>query len=196
MENLIFIGDSVTDRDRLLFPPFGLGYVREIVRLIPRSFNIINVGISGNRLVDLENRWEVDVIENDPQMLSIAIGINDTWRRYDSNDPTKIEDFEARYRRLLTRTKEKCEPTFVLCEPFLLSVTPEMKSWREDLDLKIEVVHKLAKEFSGFLVPFDQMFTEESKKFKIEELAPDGIHPTALGYKLMAKLWISTVFKE
>ena len=97
----VFIGDSVTDCDRLTDPPFGNGYVLNIARSGRLAGEIINVGTSGHRLVDLENRWEVDVLAYKPTLVSVAIGINDTWRRYDDNDPTSVEDFEERYRRVL-----------------------------------------------------------------------------------------------
>lgn len=85
----------------------------------------------------------------------MAIGINDTWRRYDNNDPTSVEDFEDRYRRVLTATKAHGNPELFLCEPFLLEVHGEMNTWREDLDQKIAVVHKMVAEFSAKLVPFN-----------------------------------------
>lgn len=46
-------------------------------------------------------------------MISILIGINDVWRRYDGNDPTSAQDFEDGYRQLLTRTREECDAQLV-----------------------------------------------------------------------------------
>jgi len=65
--------------------------------------------------------------------------------------------------------------------------------WREDLDPKIDVVHRLAKEFDALLVPFDSEFTKLSALSSMAELAEDGIHPTLAGHALMAKLWMDTV---
>lgn len=189
----VFIGDSVTDCGREIDTPYGDGYVREIANSGNLEGLIINVGTSGHRLIDLEKRWQVDVIDHKPTLISIAIGINDMWRRYDDNDPTSPKDFRERYHRLLTQTKEKLHPQFVLCEPFMLEIRDEMKSWREDLDPKIEIVHEMAKEFSAVLVPFDQHFTALSKSISMSDLAEDGIHPTIFGHQEMAKLWISTV---
>ena len=189
----IFIGDSVTDCGRDIEPPYGDGYVREIARSGKVAGKIINVGTSGHRLVDLEKRWQVDVLDHKPTLLSIAIGINDTWRRYDDNDPTSTQDFHDQYRRVLTLTRQAFNPEFVLCEPFLLSVRDEMNTWREDLDPKIEVVHAMAKEFGAVLVPFDKHFNQLATTMSMAELADDGIHPSALGHAEMAKLWLSTV---
>jgi acyl-CoA thioesterase-1 len=189
----VFIGDSVTDCGRLIEPPFGDGYVFNIAQSGRLAGEIINVGTSGHRLVDLENRWNTDVLAHNPALVSVAIGINDTWRRYDDNDPTSVEDFEDRYRRVLTATKAHGNPDLVLCEPFLLEVREEMNSWREDLDPKIAIVHKMAAEFGAKLVPFDQHFKAKAKELPMVELADDGIHPSKLGHQIMADLWLRTV---
>jgi acyl-CoA thioesterase I len=189
----LFIGDSVTDCGREVEPPYGDGYVREIVRSGLLTGEIINVGISGNRLIDLEKRWQVDVLDHKPTLLSIAIGINDMWRRYDDNDETPAYDFRERYHRLLTQTQAECNPQFVLCEPFLLPVQDEMKSWREDLNPKIEIVHEMAAEFNAILVPFDQHFTALSKNFSMKKIAEDGVHPTVFGHSEMSRIWLATV---
>ena len=189
----LFIGDSVTDCGRLAEPPFGDGYVFNIAQSGRLSGEIINVGTGGHRLIDLENRWNTDVLAHKPTLVSVAIGINDTWRRYDDFDLTTAEDFEDRYRRLLIATKAQGNPDLVLCEPFLLAVREEMNHWREDLNPKIAVVHKMAAEFGAKLVPFDQRFNDLAQEMSISELAEDGIHPSRLGHQIMADLWLRTV---
>ena len=189
----VFIGDSVTDCGRLIEPPFGDGYVFNIAQSARLAGEIINVGTSGHRLVDLENRWNTDVLTHNPTLVSVAIGINDTWRRYDDNDPTSVEDFEERYRRVLTATKAHGNPDLVLCEPFLLEVRDEMKTWREDLDPKIAVVHTMANEFGAKLVRFDHRFNQLAQEISMLELGDDGVHPSQLGHTIMADLWLDTV---
>ena len=189
----VFIGDSVTDCGRDIESPFGDGYVREIALSDALKGEIINVGTSGHRLIDLENRWQADVLDHKPTLVSIAIGINDTWRRYDDNDITAIEDFRDRYERLLTKTRSLCNPQFVLCEPFMLAVTEEMNTWREDLDPKIAVVHEMAALFDAILVPFDAYFNTLAKTMPMVDLADDGIHPSVFGHQELARLWLATV---
>ena len=189
----VFIGDSVTDCGRLVERPYGDGYVYNIANSGRLKGEIINVGTSGHRLIDLENRWNTDVLAHKPTLVSVAIGINDTWRRYDDNDPTSTEDFEDTYRRVLKATKANGNPDLVLCEPFLLSVREEMNTWREDLDPKIAVVHTMAAEFGATLVRFDQRFNDVAQEMSMLELADDGIHPSKLGHQIMADLWLQTV---
>lgn len=192
-ELTVFIGDSVTDCDREALPPYGDGYVREIALSGRLEGELVNMGTSGHRLVDLVARWQRDVIDLRPTRVSIAIGINDTWRRYDDNDPTTVEDFERNYRSVLDESRAAGVRELVLCEPFLLPVVAEMSAWREDLDPKIDVVHRLAAEYGAGLVPFDSHLNTLAARTPMKELADDGIHPTRVGHRLMAELWLERV---
>jgi lysophospholipase L1-like esterase len=190
---IVFAGDSVTDCGRRDDPELlGDGYVRNLFDdLGPQRPRIVNVGISGNRAVDLEARWPTDVLAHQADLVSVLIGINDTWRRYDGDDPTSTEDFEASYRALL----EPLQAKLVLIEPFLLAVKDEQLTWREDLDPKIEVVRRLAAEYDAILVPADVEFTRQAALVGATTLADDGVHPTAAGHRLLADLWRRTVLE-
>src|SRR5690606_15681946 len=111
---VLFQGDSITDcgRDRRSGDHLGWGYAMMAASwfsaLYPeRRVTFLNRGVSGDRTKDLVARWEEDCIALKPDWVSILIGINDTWRRYDSGDPTPLEEFERNYRRLLTEVKER-----------------------------------------------------------------------------------------
>ena len=184
---VVFAGDSVTDCGRRTDPDgLGNGYVRNLYDdLGERRPTIVNAGISGNRAADLAARWSADVLAHDPSLVSILIGINDTWRRYDENDPTTPEDFEASYRSLL----DPLSCPVVLMEPFLLPVKDGQEEWREDLDPKLEVVRKLAVEYGAILVPTDVELTKQAASAGAATLAGDGVHPTAAGHRALADLW-------
>jgi len=184
---VVFAGDSVTDCGRRTDPSgLGDGYVRELSdELGERRPAIVNAGISGNRAADLAARWSADVLAHDPSLVSILIGINDTWRRYDENDPTTPEDFEASYRSLL----DPLSCPVVLMEPFLLPVKDGQEEWREDLDPKLEVVRKLAVEYGAILLPTDVELTKQAASAGAATLAGDGVHPTAAGHRALADLW-------
>lgn len=196
----VFIGDSVTDAGRTSASAaersvdLGNGYVSLVAATLgdtTSAITVTNRGINGHRTVDLAARWQTDVINLRPTLVSILIGINDTWRRYDSHDPTSSESFEQTYRTILERTVEHTNARIVLCEPFLLAVKRRQRTWREDLDPKIAVVRRLAVEFDAVFVPFDQNFAEAATTKKPKHWAADGVHPTAAGHQLMAELWIS-----
>ncbi len=183
----MFAGDSVTDGGHRT-DPTGLGntYVRDIAEDLGDSRpRIVNTGTSGNRAVDLVARWSTDVLAVEPSVVSILIGINDTWRRYDKFDPTTVEAYEASYRELLA----PLQCPLVLVEPFLLQVKPDQAEWREDLDPKIEVVRKLAVEYDAILVPADAELNKLAETVGAATLADDGVHPSAAGHEALADLW-------
>lgn len=190
---VVFAGDSVTDCGRRADREgLGDGYVRDLHDTFgPQRPRIVNVGISGNRAVDLVDRWQSDVLKHEPDVLSVLIGINDTWRRYDEDDPTSTESFEQSYRELL----EPVQAKLVLIEPFLLAVKEEQHAWRDDLDPKIEVVRRLAAEYGAILVPADVEFNRQAESVGATTLADDGVHPTAAGHRFLAELWHRTVLE-
>jgi lysophospholipase L1-like esterase len=197
---IVFIGDSITDAGRRDDPDhLGDGYVRRVVDALAARGDarpVINTGISGDRAVDLERRWEADALALDPQLLSIYVGINDTWRRYDAGDPTSTEAFEASYRSLLTSAQERLSPRMILVEPFVLPVTSEQERWgADDLDAKRAVVAELAAEFGAAFVPLQSLLLDAaaqqgSGRAGHAALAEDGVHPTALGSELIAGAWL------
>jgi acyl-CoA thioesterase I len=191
---VVFAGDSVTDCGRRTDPDgLGNGYVRNLYDdLAARRPRIVNAGISGNRAVDLVRRWSTDVLAHDPSLVSILIGINDTWRRYDKDDPTTAESFEASYRALL----DPLTCPVVLIEPFLLAVKDGQDAWREDLDPKLDVVRKLAVEYGAILVPADVELNRQASSAGAATLAGDGVHPTAAGHQAIADLWRRVVLED
>lgn len=198
---VLFQGDSVTDCGRSYEHDnnLGTGYAMMISAWISAKYpelnvRFINKGISGNRTSDLKTRWQKDCIDLNPNIVSILIGINDCWRRFDSNDSMSAEEFSNNYRYLLEEIKNKLNAQIILCEPFLLPVTEEQKKfWREDLDPKIQVVRELAREFKAIYVPFDGIFAAAAAKREPDYWAVDGVHPTQAGHALMAQSWIEAI---
>jgi len=186
---ILFIGDSVTDCGRRDDEPdfLGDGYVRIIADRLPDR-HIINAGISGNRAIDLRDRWHIDVVEQKPEILTVYIGINDTWRRYDENDPTSAATFEANYRACLADLGGAS--TLILVEPFVLPVNDEQQHWHEDLDEKRAVVARLAAEFGAGFVPLQLLLSAQVEDHGATAIAADGVHPTALGHRMIADAWL------
>lgn len=190
----MFAGDSVTDCGRRTDPDgLGDGYVRNLYDdLGPRRPRIVNAGISGNRAADLAARWSADVLAHEPSLVSILIGINDTWRRYDEDDPTTAESFEESYRAML----DPLTCPVVAMELFLLPVKDGQEAWREDLDPKLDVVRKLAVEYGAILVPADVELNRQAAVVGAATLAHDGVHPTAAGHRAIADLWRRVVLED
>jgi lysophospholipase L1-like esterase len=190
---ILFQGDSITDcgRDREDPDSLGGGYVNLVMETVADRYSqsnlkFINRGISGDKIRDLQLRWDMECIDLKPDMLSILVGVNDTLI-------TPVELFEEEYRMLLKRTTEALNAEIILCEPFLL--LGDTNAYRDDLNPKIETVHMLSEEFNTLLLPLDKIFREACSLHPPEYWAPDGVHPTPAGHALIAKSWIEYVEK-
>jgi acyl-CoA thioesterase I len=190
---ILFQGDSITDCDRDRNDPAGLGfgYAALVAALahaqMPEApFEFLNRGISGNRVYDLEARWKEDCLDLKPDIVSILIGINDTWRRYDSNLPSPVEEFEASLDRICAQVVAT-EATLILLEPFVLPVPKDRIEWREDLDPRIQAIRRVATTHQATLVPLDGVFAAAATKKDAAFWAADGVHPTLAGHALIAR---------
>jgi len=199
-EIILFQGDSVTDvgRNREEKDNLGFGYPMMVASwfaaMYPeKNVSFLNRGIGGHRIRDLELRWKEDCLDLKPTMVSLLIGVNDCWRRFDSNDPTSAAEFEATYRILLDGIKKQGISKIILLEPFVLPVTEDRKAWREDLDPKIHVVRELAREYGAILIPLDGVFSAASVLKPSNFWTIDGVHPTNAGHALIAREWLKTV---
>lgn len=197
---VLFQGDSITDagRSRENDADLGRGYPAMVAAwfsaLYPeQGVHFLNRGISGNRAKDLRARWQADCLDLAPTWVSILIGINDTWRRYDSNDPTSAQVYEDNFRAILEQTRDKLDANIIILEPFVLPTPPDRAAWRVDLDPKIAVARKLALEFGARFVPLDGASAAAATQREMSFWLADGVHPAPAGHALIAQAWLRAV---
>jgi acyl-CoA thioesterase I len=187
---IIFIGDSITASNKNTDPErLGNGYVRMIKEVLPEDVKVINKGVNGHRVTDLAFRWERDVIDLEPDLLSVSIGINDVWRQLDSPDLTQIDvsKFEEVYRELLSQLPATTK--LVLMEPTIIKENPQSQG-NQMLLPYVKIVRKLAVEFDAVLVPTHDVFIDHLTKKPDVSLTTDGVHMRKKGNELMAKAWL------
>ena len=201
-DHVLFYGDSITDGDRRVekFNNSGLGrgYPALIGPILSARYPDLNLkftnrGVSGNRVYDLEARLQADVMDLEPTVVSILIGINDTWRRYDSSRVSPVDEFEASYDRICRAVRDKLGARLVICEPFLLPIPDDRIAWREDLDPRIAAVRHVAVKHRACYVPLDGIFAAAACRREMGFWLPDGVHPSPAGHGLIAEYWIRAV---
>lgn len=184
---LLFTGDSITAGGRRDDPGgLGFGYVRIIADRLAAAGDerrVLNTGVGGDRVRDLRARWNEDVLAHAPQTLSVFVGINDTWRRYDSGQVTTAGQFERDYVALLETVSVE---RLVIVEPFVLPVTVEQREWWVDLDPKRAIAADVAARYDATFVPLHSILTSAADGHGAAALAADGVHPTPLGAQLIA----------
>lgn len=203
-DHILFIGDSITDvgRDRTNVADLGQGYPLMIATALKENYTELeltfsNRGVGGDKLKDMAARWDVDCLSLNPTVVSILIGINDTWHTVGQDQFGSQEDlqqFEQQYRTLLTTLVEKSVRQIILMEPFVLPYPTDREMWRRDLDPRIQVVRKLAYEFQADLIPLDGLLNANGIKQGFASLTgEDGVHPTQEGHEIIAEIWLDTI---
>ena len=192
---ILFQGDSITDGGRNRNDPHsvGWGYTLYASRYIMErhpdiDFEFLNFGIAGNQSSDLVGRWTTDCIEWQPDIVSIMIGVNDTWHRAHNREWLSNEQFEANYRNLLERVKNETNAKIIMMEQFLLP-TDDKEYFREDINPKIMITRKLAREFADVYVPTDGLLASAYIGNEPTAFAADGVHPTAFGADYIGKIY-------
>ena len=199
---VLFYGDSITDAGRnydLLHgeEAMGYGYVKYAAAgLKERGFtdeDLINRGISGNRIVDLYARIKVDCWNHQPDFISILIGVNDVWHEVEFGNGVELDRFEKMYRILIEDTK-KVLPNIqiMLCEPFVLEGLATSAKFDQFLEVYkyAEVVKKLATEYGLYYLPLQETISKAAANATVEEYLADGVHPAEAGAKLIANEWL------
>lgn len=200
---ILFTGDSITDcgRDRNDFQ--GLTSYSKMINDYINIFNsdlnvsVYNRGISGNTTKMLLDRMESDLNDIKPDIVSVLIGINDVWRKYDSNRETLLEEFTQNFNNIISATKKFTSKIIVL-EPFIIPSDKAKKKFREDLDPKIVNLREIALTQGLEYISLDGIFAEKSILSKPETFSQDGIHLLTEGYKVVAAEWIkrTNLFKQ
>jgi lysophospholipase L1-like esterase len=202
---ILFQGDSITDGGRqrtgsdynhIMGQDYAYILAAEIGSESPeRELVFVNRGISGDRVPDLESRWQQDTLALHPQFLSILIGVNDLMAEGDRAETPA--QFETAYDHLLAETIAALPGTkIVLGQPFLMPVgkrkalyptlLPKMKQFQAAVD-------RLAVKYHLPVVRYQDAFDAALAKAPAEHWSWDGIHPTYAGHGLMAREWLRTV---
>ncbi|MDT7789872.1 MAG: hypothetical protein QOF58_8291 [Pseudonocardiales bacterium] len=204
---VMFTGDSISSfvrrpgEDRAAYPLQVAG--RWCFEHPDRPLTWLNTACPGDTVTDLEARWQTDVLDARPDVLSVLVGINDVGRRTILPEAPVIstEEYADTYDRLL---KPLADTRLILVEPFLLHVSAvveagphgmligdqEREEWRVDLESKIEVVHELAARYDAELLEADRIFTALATP---EHWSEDGVHLTAAGHSVLAEAWLELV---
>lgn len=200
---ILFQGDSITDAGRYReqqapnsIGGLGAGYANLIASQLLQerpadSLSFFNRGISGNRIVDLYARWKSDALNLKPDLISILIGVNDTWHEFDGGNGVEVERYATVYRLLLDLTRQTLPKTdLALCEPFVLSCGVVSDAWVDEMRERQRIVRELAGEFDARFVPFQAALDARLDEAPAAYWAEDGVHPTPAGHSVLAQCWI------
>jgi lysophospholipase L1-like esterase len=204
---LVMIGDSITDCGRArpigegLFEALGKGYVSFVDALLgafapQQEVRVVNVGISGNTVRDLKQRWQSDVIDLKPDWLSVMIGINDVWRQHDLPLKSEIHVGLDEYQTTLDELIRQAAPALkglVLMTPFFIE-SNRADAMRAMMDRYGSAVKDLAKQHGAVLIDTQAAFDRVlSHGHHSASLAWDRVHPNATGHMVLARAFLDGI---
>lgn len=204
---ILFQGDSITDagrkkdnKDANSQSALGTGYsllaAAELLKSCAgKKVSIYNRGISGNKVFQLADRWDVDCLNLKPDILSILIGVNDFWHTLDGKYDGTVTKYKEDFRNLLTRTKDKLPAVkLIIGEPFAVSgVRAVDQRWYPAFDDYRVAAREMADLFGASFIPYQSIFDKAQKTAPGSYWTGDGVHPSVAGGELMAKAWLEMV---
>ena len=203
---ILFYGDSITDacRERTNDASnlsLGAGYVMQTAGKLyeksPVDYEIVNRGISGNRIVDLYARIKQDVWNERPNLLSILVGINDIWHEIDFENGVDLKRFDRMYRMMIEDTLAVLPNIkIILCEPFVCHGFAADKYYDRFCEAfeYAKVVKQISEDYGLYFLSLQKALDEANEKYGYVFLS-DGVHPTVQGSVLIANQWIK-LFNE
>lgn len=200
MKTILFQGDSITDtcRSREDDNVLGSGYPvlidAELGYTMPGKFKIINRGIGGNRSLDLLQRWKQDCLLLKPDFLSVMIGVNDVWHEIDFNNGVTVPRYETYLKMMIEDVLNNLPETkIIIMSPYVTHGATTDKNWdyfRSEVDARIAVSEKLAKEYNLPFINLQNKFDDALKLAPAENWTFEGVHPTSAGHMIIAKAWL------
>lgn len=200
MDRIVFSGDSVTDMGSAnpvgegLFDNVGHSYVRIIENMLAVYYpeikiRVTNSGISGNTSRDLLARFDRDVVDLNPDWVSICIGINDVWRQFDSpaipDCHVMPDEYAKNLETMILKVKDKVKGVFVLT-PYIMEPNSE-DMMRSRMNEYVQICSDLAQKYGCIFVDFQKMYEDYCRIRHSSYIAWDRIHPNQIGATLMAR---------
>lgn len=194
-DRVVFLGDSITQAGA--GPGGYVTLVREALDKEHKDLDIeiVGAGISGNKVPDLENRLDKDVLAKKPNVVVIYIGINDVWHSQNGKGTAK-DAYEKGLRSLISRiTEAGARP--VLCTA---SVIGEKTDGSNPLDKMLDeycaISRDVAKETKTQLIDLRQAFLKHLEANNKENkdkgiLTGDTVHLNTAGNQFVATTMLS-----
>jgi lysophospholipase L1-like esterase len=196
-DRIVFLGDSITQQGA-----GPQGYVRFVKNTLQRragdlDIEVIGAGISGHKVPDLQKRLDKDVLDKDPTIVVIYIGINDVWHSQNGRG-TPVADYEAGLKDLVTRIQAK-NARVILCTP---SVIGEKHAGENPLDGMLAqyagISRKVAFDNGVQLLDLHDAFRHHLERNNPDNkergvLTTDGVHLNEAGNRFVARQMLSAL---
>jgi acyl-CoA thioesterase-1 len=162
-----------------------------------QTIEVVNAGISGHKSTDMLARFQRDVLDKKPDLVTISVGVNDVWHGFYDNHPEgdgpkaiPLVEYRQHVEDMITQAEKSGAKVVVLST----TVIHEEADNKENAKLKTynAALRDLAKKhhatFVDYQKPFWALITAYQKETGGHELllTVDGVHMNATGNRVMA----------
>lgn len=197
---LVMAGDSVTDCGRRYesepagWGSFGDGYVNLVNAFLCSMYPenevmVVNRGVNGNTIVDLEKRWDKDILELNPTWVTVLIGINDVWGHFSGQLEHRRTVDETTYRRLyesiVKRTIDKVNGMIIL-SPFMMEKNKN-DEMRQMVETYAGIAREIAEKYGLIYVDLQKRMDKFLESLSSYHISQDRVHPDIKGHMIIAK---------
>lgn len=173
-ENIVFLGDSITD-----FYP---------IESIYKDLPIVKSGVSGYTTNDILDRMDSMVYQYNPTSVFLLIGTNDIMFDGEATRDSTIENIE----KILSNIKENRQMAEVYLEsiyPVNYDINPDMVRNRKNeiiKDINTELEEYCKKNDVVYIDMYDELSDDEGKFAR--KYTNDGLHPNDLAYARISQV--------
>jgi acyl-CoA thioesterase-1 len=197
VHRIVCLGDSITQGGE--GPGGYVWLVRHyLAALYPQQpIEVINAGISGHKSTDMLARYQKDVLDKKPDLVTISVGVNDVWHGFYDNHPEgdgprgiPLPEYKQHVEDMITQAEKIGAKVVVLST----TVIHEDDTNKENAKIKNynAALRELAKKhhatFVDYQKPFWALITAYQKDTGGHELllTVDGVHMNPTGNRVMA----------
>lgn len=205
-DRIVFLGDSITHG--------GLGtngYISVMKRSIQAAHadlgvELIGAGVSGNKVPNLQQRLQRDVLDKKPTIVFIYIGINDVWHWRKDKDGklaggTPKDLYESGLKEIIGKIRS-AGARAILCTPSVIGEKPDGTNANDAmLEEYAGISRKVAAEAGIELVDLRKAFIEYLKVHNTKNaergiLTGDRVHLNPEGNRLVAECMLKRLNVE
>jgi lysophospholipase L1-like esterase len=190
-KRIVFFGDSITE----LGVKKG-GYIDLLSSKITSNgqanqYELIGAGIGGNKIYDLFLRMDKDVLDKEPNVVVVWVGVNDVWHKSMMGTGTDYDKFGLFYDAVVKKIQAKGAKV-VLVTPAVIGERFDQSNPQDgELNLYSNWIRKYAAEKQLALVDCRKLFLDYSIKNNAKNvdkgvLTYDRVHLNDAGNQLVA----------
>jgi acyl-CoA thioesterase-1 len=199
IHRIVCLGDSITQAGEA--PGGYVWLIRRYLTTLYPNIEVINAGISGHKSTDMLERFQRDVLDRKPDLVTISVGVNDVWHGFYDNHPlgdgprgVNLDDYRKNVEAMVQRATAAGARVVVLST----TVIHEELENRENAKLVgyNAALREIARKHNASFVDFQKPFQSLIKAYRSTGardnlLTVDGVHMNPLGNKVMAHTVLS-----